>query len=248
LANEIKDRLLHLVEVERAITCGLNSAAQYVSTHGVRFADILKTCQQFLPSPSALDIGRSELTAHLSGFYTNLQSMGIDPAEDDGGHREVTAMNHIPHITYNLLNSSNFNSWPRCGPFDLIVFSEVIEHLHVAPEFVMALLQSLLSDQGVLVCTTPNASDLTKRVRMLLGQNPYERIRLYATNPGHIREYTGPELCGIAERAGLVCKKHGYKVWRRPRGGNPLKTAVAAAVRSYPTFRPFQMGVFSRAR
>jgi hypothetical protein len=132
--------------------------------------------------------------------------------------------------------------WPDCGQFDLIVFSEVIEHLAVAPEYTLAFLRSLLTGRGVLICTTPNAAEIAKRLRMLAGRNPYERLRLYALNPGHIREYTRQELCQIAESVGLRCLQHGYFDW--PSGEKKSRGAVrwlgAKLLRAYPPFRPFQ--------
>jgi SAM-dependent methyltransferase len=184
--------LTQLLDAEKVNTCGQESSQTYLEMHKARFADILRLCQSQVPDASArvLDIGRSELTAYLTSFYHNIQTLGLDPSIDDGGHRELSKMDAVPHITFDLLNSDTISSWPECGCFDLIVFSEVIEHLCVAPEFVFAFLNSMLADQGILICTTPNAADIGKRMRLILGRNPYERLRLYPINPGHIREYT----------------------------------------------------------
>lgn len=185
------------------------------------------------------------MTAHLAGYYRNVQTLGLDLAIDDGGHRETSKLDGIPHLAYDLLNSDDVSKWPQYGLFDLIVFSEVIEHLHVAPEFVFACLGSLLADKGVLVCTTPNAADIGKRIKLALGLHPYERLRLYAVNPGHFREYTRQELCEIAESVGLRCKSHFYFNWLEG-SGNPLKTIVMKVLRAYPSFRLFQACVLTR--
>jgi SAM-dependent methyltransferase len=171
----------------------------------------------------------------------------LDPTVDDGGHREVRMMDTVPHITFDLLNSDNVGSWPDCGRFDLIVFSEVMEHLHIAPEFVLAFLGSLLEDGGVLLCTTPNAADIAKRVRLACGRNPYERLRLYSMNPGHIREYTRQELTKIAGSVGLRCIRHLYFDWPRSSGGNRIKTACMRLVRAYPSFRGTSVAIFGKA-
>lgn len=242
--------LTQLLETEKAITCGPKSRQTYSEMHQARFADILRLCRSQVPDASArvLDIGRSELTAYLTNFYQNIHTLGLDPATDDGGHREVSAMDAVPHITFDLLNSAAVSTWPQTAAFDLIVFSEVIEHLSVAPEYVFAALSSLLADQGILICTTPNAADIGKRIKMAFGRNPYDRLRLYANNPGHVREYTRQELCEIAASVGLRCTSHSYFNWIEDKAGNPIKAAVMKLLRLYPSFRPVQAAVLTRSK
>jgi SAM-dependent methyltransferase len=244
----VKHRLGQLVDTEKASTCGQASRLNYLDMHQARFADILRLCQSHVPDPLArvLDVGRSELTAYLLNYYNNIHTMGLDTSMDDGGHREVTEMDTVAHITFDLLNSHIPSSWPECESFDLIVFSEVLEHLCVAPEFVFAALGSLLAEGGVLICSTPNAASFAKRVHLALGRNPYERLRLYALNPGHIREYTQQELYEIAESVGLRCKRQAYFNWIQKRRVNPLKAAVMKLVRAYPPFRSFQVCVLTK--
>jgi SAM-dependent methyltransferase len=247
--SNVKTTFLKLLKDEKAITSSEVSRQYYVNVHKSRFADILRLCRACVPDRSArvLDIGRSELTACLLTFYHRVQTLGLDPTVDDGGHREVSIMETVPHITFDLLNSCRVDTWPDGGCFDLIVFSEVIEHLNIAPEFVFAFLRSLLADGGVLVCTTPNAADIAKRLRLACGRNPYERIRLYSRNPGHIREYTRQELIEIALGVGLRCIRHLYFDWPQSSGGNRIKTACMRLVRTYPPFRGTSVAIFRRA-
>lgn len=242
-----EDSLSRMLEAEKAVTCGEESRRNYLSIHQPRFAEIMRLCRRYVPDPFArvLDVGRSELTAYLSGFYSNVHTLGFDPGADDGGHREMNAMAAVPHVTFDLLRSDRVSEWPDCGRFDLIVFSEVIEHLSIAPEYTLALLHALLSEKGVLICTTPNAAEIAKRLRLLAGRNPYERLRLYAFNPGHIREYTGPELRAIAESVGLRCLHQDYFDWLANQRGS-LRALGAKVLRVYPPFRPFQAIVLVR--
>ena len=240
--------LARLMDVEKAETSGIESRHRYLEKHERRFAEILRICRALVPDPSSrvLDIGRSDLTAYLSTFYRDVHTLGLDPRCDDGGHRETRDLNAIPHIIFDLLHAPAAADWPDCGTFDLIVFSEVIEHLHVAPAYVLAFVGSLLSPRGLLICTTPNATGIVKRIRMLTGRNPYEQLRLYSTNPGHIREYTKQELVEIAAAVGLDCKRHSYDDWIRRRKGSLIKRCLMRLLHAYPAFRPFQTFVYSR--
>jgi 2-polyprenyl-3-methyl-5-hydroxy-6-metoxy-1,4-benzoquinol methylase len=246
--SSLKEILMQLTKVEKAQTSSDASRQYYVDLHKERFADILQICRSYVANPSArvLDVGRSELTAHLLKLYSNVTTLGIDLSTDDGGHREMSRMETVAHIAFDLLNSTQIDKWPESGGFDLIVFSEVLEHLSVAPEFVFALLNSLLSDTGVLICTTPNAADVAKRVRLVCGRNPFERIRLYSTNPGHIREYTRHELCHIGQSVGLECVRHLYFDWPQSMDRSRIKAACMKLVRSYPPLRGSSVAVFRR--
>jgi 2-polyprenyl-3-methyl-5-hydroxy-6-metoxy-1,4-benzoquinol methylase len=246
--SSLKEVLLQLMKVEKAQTSSDASRQYYVDLHKERFADILQVCQSYVANPSArvLDVGRSEFTANLLKLYSNVTTLGIDLSTDDGGHREVSRLETVPHIAFDLLNSDQVDEWPESGAFDLIVLSEVLEHLSVAPEFVFAFLHSLLADSGILICTTPNAADVAKRVRLACGRNPFERLRLYSPNPGHIREYTRHELCQIAQSVGLECVLHRYFDWPQRVGRSRIKAACMKLVRSYPPLRGSSVAVFRR--
>ena len=99
-------------------------------------------------------------------------------------------------------------AWPRENVrFDLIVCAETIEHLHTPPEFALMMLGSLLKPGGVLLVTTPNACNIAQRLKLLLGSNPFERIRYYSRNPGHFREYTRSEMIEMGKTAGLEVRE-----------------------------------------
>jgi len=97
----------------------------------------------------------------------------------------------------------NGPSYPDLEPHDVVACGEVIEHLYVSPVPVLRFLASGLEDGGHLILQTPNATALPKRLRMLLGRNPYDPIREEPGNPGHFHEYTVGELVDAVEAAGL---------------------------------------------
>jgi len=115
----------------------------------------------------------------------------------------------------------------------LIVFSETIEHLYTSPQIVLAFLAKLLRPgpgAGILI-QTPNAASFWKRVRLLLGHNPYELIRTDRQNPGHFREYTMRELEDYAMQAG-------FRVWFREHCSYWAGSGPANAILNcYPPFR-----------
>jgi 2-polyprenyl-3-methyl-5-hydroxy-6-metoxy-1,4-benzoquinol methylase len=218
MMNQEKEIILRnlqeLRNSERLHTCGPESAERYRKIHSYRFDRTVQFCKEWAPDPNArvLDVGSSQLTILLKQYYKNVITLGFDLAADDGGQqaKELLSLSQS-HRTYDLNNAENFESWPdRNEKFDLIVFSETVEHLKTAPEYSLALLRSLLTEKGIILLTTPNAATIMKRLILLLkGKNPYERIRMFSENPGHYREYTMKEVVDIGDRSGLktICKK-----------------------------------------
>lgn len=202
-----RQKINTLISAEKKLTAGSEAKKKYAQQHRARFKKLINLVENRLDRQDVhiLDIGRSELTYMLSEKYPNVASLGFAPAEDDGGHRELDEGNHIPHITFDLNQADCTDLWPdeHAGSFDLIMFSETIEHLHLAPEFVLLFLRYLLKEDGQIVVTTPNAASIYSRVRLLFGVHPYEKIRFYKQNPGHFREYTVHEMEQIGKTAGL---------------------------------------------
>jgi SAM-dependent methyltransferase len=132
-----------------------------------------------------------------------VDSLGLEPDEElSTGH----------HYCFDLNETQYRDRLPSgIGPYDLIVFAEVIEHLYTAPELVLEFLRRLLVPRGLLILQTPNAVSLGKRVKFVLGANPFERIRVDRMNPGHYREYTLNELMDILRSSQFSAEK----AWRR---------------------------------
>jgi SAM-dependent methyltransferase len=170
----------------------------YVAFHAQRFAYLLDLLGHLGidDTTRVLDIGRARLTELIAEkFGLRVDSLGFEP--DASTQQGV-------NYRFDLNDAQTESSWRRDIPsYDVIVMAEVIEHLYTAPELVLRFLGTLVADNGLLVIQTPNAAALPKRIKLALGRNPYEMIRLDPTNPGHFREYTSRELTRVAEDAGF---------------------------------------------
>jgi SAM-dependent methyltransferase len=176
----------------------------YVGFHSHRFNSALAASSALSPKPSrVLDIGVSDLTTLLrEQLAVPVDTLGFLPdADNDTGGR---------NYYFDLNDSIDQTKWRRdLPPYDLIVFCEVVEHLYTSPSHVLPFLRSLLAPGGTLVLQTPNAAALGKRVRLLLGRNPYDHIHPDRTAPRHFREYTQGELVDYVVDAGFeVVKTH----------------------------------------
>ncbi|WP_455240474.1 methyltransferase domain-containing protein [Methanothermobacter tenebrarum] len=155
-----------------------------------------------VPDSKILDIGRSPLTSLLyKRGYKNLTTLGF-PLSKTHLDKIIKVPKEVQHIVFDLNDSKDPEKWVKLPKFDMIIFAEVLEHLHVAPEYVMEFLKSGLNDEGYIILQTPNAVSIGKRIKMLFGLHPYEQIRR-GDDPGHIREYTKKELIELGEKCGL---------------------------------------------
>ena len=238
-------RALELISLSRTGCAGQG----YVSFHSRRWKYLLEICVRYLPQRQkrVLDIGRSQFSYTLAEYYSEVETLGF-PLEEDVGALRNTQPKLIPHVTFDLNRTQDPGSWLKLPPFDLIVMAEVVEHLYTAPELVFLFLRSILRQGGILVCQTPNAVWLPRRIQMLAGIHPYERIRCYDKNPGHYREYTGSELREIGEVCGFEILLHEFKDYFGSEGSvtrHPARRLVYRCVTAlYPGGRSGQTIVF----
>lgn len=100
----------------------------------------------------------------------------------------------------------------ECGPFDVVIFTEIAEHLdHSTLLRMFRDLRANLRDDGVLVVTTPNLASLANRFRLLLGNGdgPYfgdGMANLERGLYGHVVLYDARRLCRLARDAGYLVR------------------------------------------
>ena len=162
--------------VGRVVSGEANPA--YAAFHRPRFMfliDVLRSCGATATS-RILDIGASPLSSLIATeLGIRVESMGLESESE---------ANDFAHHRFDLNALQDRTQWrTEFGQYDIIVFAEVLEHLYTAPELVLPYLRELLVPGGVLLLQTPNAVAFRKRAKMVLGVNPFERIRTERDNP-----------------------------------------------------------------
>jgi trans-aconitate methyltransferase len=165
----------------------------YLRTHAQRYERLLELVRPLAPS-RLLVVGPSYETVLLRDAFPDATVNTLGWHDGRFPLRE-----HELHVEFDL----NDTDYPELEPHDVVICSEVIEHLHVATIPVLRFLASGLAPGGCLILQTPNATALAKRLRMLFGRNPYDPIREESGNPGHFHEHTVAELVVAVEGAGL---------------------------------------------
>ena len=81
--------------------------------------------------------------------------------------------------------------------FDLVIFTEILEHLHESPIEKLTDIKRIIKPNGYLLLTTPNVMNLENKVKFFFNINIYQDIYRYCYNPRyslHYREYTKKDL------------------------------------------------------
>ncbi len=208
--NDYKNIVKNWIDKEKKRTCSQESHQRYLQVHSNRFNYLYSFITKNFKDNTlkVLDVGKGPLTLKLNDYYGTVCSLGFSTENDEGGHR-IQTTSPMQHIAFDLNDSRYIDNWPKAS-FDLIVFSEVIEHLSQAPEYSLLLIHSLLNNNGCVICTTPNAAALFRRYKLLLGVQPYEKIRFFSENPGHYREYTKKEMLQMGRDCGYKTIRHNF--------------------------------------
>jgi SAM-dependent methyltransferase len=98
--------------------------------------------------------------------------------------------------------------------FDLVVYTDVIEHHSFSPKKVLMDSHRVLRPGGLILVTTPNHASIYNRLLLFAGRSVNDGFESYfdaAANlpiyPGHHREYTRRELRLALEKTGFVVRE-----------------------------------------
>ncbi len=118
--------------------------------------------------------------------------------------------------------------------FDIVIFTEVLEHLPQAPLHTLKEIYRVLTPGGHVLITTPNIARSINRAKLLLGKSVTYPLSQVLEQDGrgsniyhrHNREYTVHEVAELAHRAGfsidVATTFVSYTPWRRRAIPDPL--------------------------
>ncbi len=202
-----------IFQAERELVIGQQ---EYGRQHKQRFWELCNAVVELTQDKTAakaLEFGISE----FSGIYQTLcPSLSLDcadrPTGDDyigfnantslrvsGGQQFIGVDLNVPRT----LLSDQYRALHN--QYDLVLFTEVLEHLTANPVDILEQLVTLLTEDGYLYLTTPNFFRRENRHKMDQRENPQEVYPAGEDNwdaHHHHREYALKELLGFVEAAG----------------------------------------------
>jgi SAM-dependent methyltransferase len=206
----------------------------YLEEHTYRYQEIIKSIPRS-PSPiRVLDIGTTPFTIFLKENYPHFEvsTLDITPIM-----KERCQASGIKFAVCDLARQ------PIPFPdnyFDLVIFTEVLEHLFALPSEVLKEIRRVMRAQGKLILSVPNFASLIKRIKLLLGINPLPAIDDQVRGGGrcgygHIREYTMGEIVPILKVSEFTILKKKF-----------LQPSVIGAFREFDKkgFRALLTGIY----
>ncbi|MBN1846920.1 MAG: class I SAM-dependent methyltransferase [Sedimentisphaerales bacterium] len=136
--------------------------------------------------------------------------------------------------------------------FDVILFTEILEHIFAPPTEILRELFRILRPGGTLILSVPNLATLVRRIKFLFGRSPLdppdEQMKLdWVHGHGHIREYTRQEIIGLLRNCHFRIDRCEYleSATDRAAGRRPgrawhrwIEPFYGLAVRLFAPFRP----------
>lgn len=172
----------------------------YINFHKIRYSYLLNLIEALINTMESnelkfLDVGPMHQTKLIRGVFANctIDTMGTNFPINNLRKFEK----HI-NIDLNSTDSYTGEIYPQ---YDIIVFSEVIEHLYTKPEIVIKFLKQFLKKGGYIIIQTPNGLAIHHRLKLLFGIHPYQLIK--ESRRGHYREYAPYEMKNILENCKL---------------------------------------------
>ena len=131
----------------------------------------------------APNIGTSFIDSLLLDFFHDL-SFGLPdnfPKPNDGIDRRLVSVDLINGILPG-------------EKFDVIIFTEVLEHMFQGDKIVLNSIRKVLTEDGILCFSVPKAVSIWARLRVIMGKNiwwtKHDIINGVYGGYGHLREYT----------------------------------------------------------
>ncbi len=188
------------------------SSHEYFTYHKQRYAELFAAIATYLadaPTQRLLEVGVSGFLPLYKQLFPALDLATIDrPVALNGVDANYSVSAGAEHHYSFDLNETVLSphvGTPPLGKFDLIVCTEVLEHLLVHPTEFIASLLDLLTPTGYLYLTTPNFFSYHRLNALLNGEHPmplYPRRGQNQDHGHHFREYTLPELIRFTQAAG----------------------------------------------
>jgi 2-polyprenyl-3-methyl-5-hydroxy-6-metoxy-1,4-benzoquinol methylase len=193
------------------------------------------------------------VSASMQRLGHQVVASDVDFVLSDPANRAFFEAEHITTVPHDL-SSSQPLPLPTEG-FDLIIFTEVLEHLNFNPLPLISEFNRILRTNGFIYVATPNLASIYNRLCLAKGKsfmNPVEHLRWNLTpNSGmsvglHWREYTKNELIDIFAEYGFSLNHHYYTHLAVNRSSYFRKHLISLMYKVIPSLLPAQVAIFRK--
>lgn len=170
--------------------------AEYYKNHEYRYRYIFSLYSKLRKGPSdVLDIGGGQYALLAHKIYGDNAT-----AADIGKPNEYLQANGVETIECDMCRMQTFDK-----KYDVIFFSEVLEHLPMPAYFAFETLKEALKPDGVIICNVPNLTSLENIYCFITNKKVFENFQEpNGTDLGHVILYTKEHLDWQIRKAGLT--------------------------------------------
>ncbi len=235
----------------------------YFTLQYYRYKFLLHETRRIKPQGgTVLDVGASpghlSISLSLMGYKVYGQVYTTHEEYENSGERFIPFSERAKLHNINLAEGDiQTEPFPFAdNTFDLIIFTEVLEHIWLFPNKVLTEIERVLKPDGYLLLTTPNVARLVNRCKALFGRSITPKLAEMVSLPVHLRhnrEYTMAEVKNLLEQCGLkiinqrylhpylLTQITGVNKWERglrPRSKRQvIKLITSPIVLSVPSFK-----------
>jgi SAM-dependent methyltransferase len=233
------DQFLDVLRAREPTRSFVQKWSSYLVEHRYRFQETLRRLPRGGRPLSVLDVGPTHLTLFLKAAFPDWEVWAMDRTD---GWREYLAPAGVQFKTCDLDHQPlPFDD----GRFDLVLMTEVLEHVFAPPSGVLKEVRRVLRPDGRLILSVPNIASLPNRLRLLFGvthlEHPDQQMNKDASwGHGHLHEYTRREIAGLLTGVGFQVESQGWL-------GPPLADAFRNP-RERLAYRLFRLGWYAAGR
>ena len=205
--------------VESALLApGYESASyvnDYLKVHTSRFAETVRLLQQIArPGLRIIDLG--SYGSLVPALRDVLGMTDITLTEPYHEQKPASEDSYLQNARNGVRYPFRVDRFDIEGPFpygdahfDVVIFTEVLEHLSRDPLQTMSEINRITKQQGYLVLSTPNCASIRSVVRILRGGNPniYPVYQRQPSTDRHNHEYVPWEVRELLGNCGFTCRE-----------------------------------------
>ena len=183
---------------QRIVRGEFNEIPEYYPRYKSRYVKITKLYAGLVgPRPvDLLDVGGGQFATLAAGMWGDRGTM----VDLGGKNYDYLKTVGVRGLEWNLCDDSTLFD----EEFDVIIFSEVIEHLPLPGYVILQKLKKALRPGGLMICTTPNFYRMRNVIYMLIGKRIFDNFRKPTDRGfGHVLEYDRDHLRWQFEQAGF---------------------------------------------
>ncbi len=164
-----------------------------IDENNFTYKEILKTIRPYIKtSKKVLDIGSGVGTIDFYLASKGINTTGIEISQKAVALAKVNSR-FLGLDKKTKFISANFSNYKSKEKFDLVILSEVIEHLENEKEILFKI-KNFMNKNSVLIITTPSQKAPLYKLGLL---------KQFDLNVGHIRRYTTESLKDLLEKNGF---------------------------------------------